>query len=104
MNDAAEGPESTGAIDESSIRETVLRLARVDARGTRTIERAALVAEGSDFDAIEAWILERGGEPVSAEAAQGRSGGLHGDRTDAGRRRASGGAPARYVLPPGELS
>jgi hypothetical protein len=93
----------TDVVDESSIRETVVRLARVDASGGGTIERAALVAEGSDFGAIEAWILERGGEPELAGAAAVGSGGLHGARTDAGRRRAGGGAPARYVLPPGAL-
>lgn len=91
-------------IDESTIRETVVRLARVNAQGGGTIERAALVAEGSDFGAIEAWILQRGGEPELAGAARARSGGLHGARTDAGRRQANGGAPARYVLPPGALS
>ncbi|MDO8188140.1 hypothetical protein Q5424_15135 [Conexibacter sp. JD483] len=90
-------------IDESSIRETIDRLARVDAKGGRTIERAALVAEGSDFGAIEAWILRHGGEPELAGAAA-RSGGLHGARTDAGRQRASGGAPTRYLLPPDALS
>jgi hypothetical protein len=91
-------------IDESAIRKTVTRLARTNASGGQTVERAALLAEGSDFGAIEAWILARGGEPEIPGAGAAASGGLHGVRVDAGRRRAASGAPVRYLLPAGALN
>jgi hypothetical protein len=91
-------------MDDPTIQQTVARLARPNASGGQTIERAALLAEGSDFGAIEAWILARGGEPEIPGAAAAATGGLHGVRIDAGRRRAASGAPVRYRLPAGALN
>ncbi|MDO8214158.1 hypothetical protein [Conexibacter sp. CPCC 206217] len=91
-------------IDEPAIQKIVARLARTNATGGKTIERAALLAEGSNFGEIEAWILARGGEPEIPGARAGATGGLHGVRIDASRRRASSGAPVRYLLPAGALS
>jgi hypothetical protein len=83
--------------DEAAIRAIVVRLARPIASGGHTIERAAILAEGSACAEIEAWILREGGEPhVDAAGPRGR--GLHADRTDA-RSASRPVAPSRYVLP-----
>lgn len=87
-------------MDDLTIQQTVTRLARPNALGGHAIERAAVLAEGGDFEAIEAWILQRGGEPETQAAA---AGGLHGLRTEASNRPA-GRPPVRYVLPAGALA
>jgi len=88
-------------IDESTIRAIVVRLARPVASGAHTIDRAAILAEGADCAAIEAWIVREGGEPhVDAAPPPGR--GLHADRANARTSSASFG-PSRYVLPAGAL-
>ena len=88
-------------MDEDAIRALLTRLARPDASGGDVIERAAILAAGSDFGEIMAWVLAHGGKP-EAVAAAASSGGLHGARITAG------GAdqptvPLRFVLPPGTL-
>ncbi|HMJ03958.1 MAG TPA: hypothetical protein VK506_13545 [Conexibacter sp.] len=84
-------------IDEAAIREIVARLSRPIASGAHTIERAAILAEGSDCAEIEAWIVREGGEPhVEGAGPPGR--GLHADRATA-RSAPGGAAPSRYVLP-----
>ncbi|HZV74686.1 MAG TPA: hypothetical protein VFF79_13300 [Conexibacter sp.] len=89
-------------IDESAIREIVGRLARPTASGGHAIERAAILAEGSDCAAIETWIVSHGGEPqAGADAPRGR--GLHAERSNA-RATPPGAAPTRYVLPATSLS
>lgn len=88
-------------IDDSVIREIVNRLARTTASGDHAIERAAILAEGSNCSEIEAWIVRMGGEPQTAAAASPRAG-LHADRINA-RSVPAGGAPARYVLPAASL-
>jgi hypothetical protein len=90
-------------IDETAIREIVVRLARPIASGAHTVERAALLAEGSDCAEIEAWIVGRGGEPHSGAAAVPSGHGLHADRAHA-RSAPAGTAPARYVLPADSLA
>jgi len=73
-------------IDEAAIREIVARLSRPIASGAHTIERAAILAEGSDCAEIEAWIVREGGEPhVEGAGPPGR--GLHADRAIGARRR-----------------
>ena len=64
------------------------------------IERAAILAEGADFDAIVAWITEHAGHPEET-VARAKPGGLHGSRfqAEAGAER----TPSRYVLPAGAL-
>ncbi len=89
-------------IDDSAIREIVVRLARPTASGAQSIERAAILAEGADCSDIEAWILRQGGEPQASAAAQPR-GGLHAERIDAQSARL-GVAPARYLLPASSLA
>jgi hypothetical protein len=76
-------------------------LARPHASGGDVIERAAIMAEGSESGAIIEWITDHAGAPEATAAADPRRG-LHGSRLDNG-----GGAPARapvrYVLPAGAV-
>ena len=77
------------------------RLARADVSGSATIERAAILAEGSDFAAVVAWILAHGGQPEATVAAVSARG-LHTSRLG-GSDGAQTPAPLRYVLPRGSL-
>jgi hypothetical protein len=88
-------------IDETTIHAIVVRLARPIASGAHTIDRAAILAEGSDGAEIEAWIVREGGEP-HIDAAPPRGRGLHADREHA-RLSPAGAVPSRYVLPAGAL-
>ena len=88
-------------IDDSAIRALVVRLARPDGAGGHTVERAAMLAEGSDFADIEAWILRTGGEPQSS-VPKAAGGGLWAERDGAGRARAAA-PPQRYVFPANAL-
>ena len=65
------------------------------------IERAAILAEGSDFAAIMSWIAAHDGTPDATESAT-RSRGLHGSRMTGGDA-TSPRAPLRFVMPPGAL-
>jgi hypothetical protein len=84
-------------MDDPNIRILLSRLARPHPSGGQVIERAALLAAGSDFPELIEWITTHAGEPETA-AAPARGLGLHGTRIAdgavAGRR-----APQRYVLP-----
>src|SRR5689334_22168150 len=86
---------------EGAVRAAVIRLSRPDGEGGAVIERAAILAEGTPATAIEAWIVEHGGEP-EVPATTAPAPGLYGLRTErptfGGRR-----APQRYVLPAGAL-
>jgi hypothetical protein len=85
-------------MDDDAIRTLVTRLSRADSSGGGTIERAAILAEGSDLGAVVAWITAHGGEPEAAvSAVSGR--GLHSSLSNSERRPES--APLRYVLPAG---
>lgn len=65
------------------------------------IERAAVVADGTNSLAILAWIAEHGGRP-EALPPSGSAQGLHGSRRpDAG---ADARRPLRYLLPASALS
>jgi hypothetical protein len=88
---------------EPEIRALLARLGRPHPSGGTVIERAALMAEGADFDATIAWILAHGGEP-EATAAAAPSRGLHGSRTDNAGRGSGSSTPRRFVLPPGALT
>ncbi len=89
-------------IDEQTIRAIVARLARPSGSGAHIVERAAILAEGSDCAEIEAWILREGGKPHSdATVPQGR--GLHAERAHA-RSSPASAAPSRYVLPASALN
>lgn len=88
-------------MDDAAIRALLTRLARPKRGGGHVVEGTAIRAEGSDFDAIEAWILAHGGKP-EAPAAKATGGGLHGARfadTDAQRNLGT----SRYELPAGAL-
>jgi hypothetical protein len=96
------GPEATGAAkpNDDAIRAIVGRLARRQASGSSVIERAAILAEGADCRAVEAWILAHAGQPEAAVSTPKR--GLHSARLSdpiGGDTR----RPVRYVLPAGAL-
>jgi hypothetical protein len=91
-------PVASG-IDDVDIRAVVSRLARPRAGGGYVIERAAILAAGSDSAVIEGWILDHAGRPERTASPAG--GGLHSARLDdAG---ASNRLPRRFLLPPGAL-
>ena len=84
-------------MDDDAIRTLVGRLSRRHTSGGKVIERAAILAEGTDVDAVVGWILAHDGQPeAKAKATAGH--GLHGARTVEAT-----GPPARYVLPAGAL-
>jgi hypothetical protein len=89
-------------VDDDEIRFLLKRLARTDRSGGTVVERAALLAEGADFEAVMAWIVAHGGIPEATVQKPSRSG-LHGSRVhDSGGSEPR--APSRFVLPPGALS
>ncbi|MEA2385628.1 MAG: hypothetical protein QOH72_5599 [Solirubrobacteraceae bacterium] len=98
-----EAPEHPEKATESEIRALLARLGRPHPSGGTVIERAALMAEGADFDATIAWILAHGGQPEEAVTAA-PSGGLHGLRTDRVSRSAGSSRPRRFVLPADALT
>lgn len=89
-------------MDDDAIRSLVARLSRPHPSGGVVIERAAILAAGSDSSAILRWIFAHAGEPEElASVSSGR--GLHSPRLH-DRGGAEPRAPLRYVLPPGTLS
>lgn len=89
-------------MDEEAIRAVVTRLSRQHPSGGRVIERAAVIAEGSDSSTILAWIASHDGKPED-QPAETSAGGLHRGRLD-GSRFATSSTPRRYLLPPGILA
>jgi hypothetical protein len=85
--------------DDDAIRDLVARLSRPHRTGGRVIERASLLAEGSDFGAVIAWIEAHGGEP-EAPAAKRSSGGLHSSRLTG----PADPTPLRFILPAAALT
>ena len=85
-------------MDDDSIGALVRRLARRQADGGHTIERAAILAAGEDFDEVMSWITAHDGVP-QAVAAPAPKGGLHGGRGDAPAQQIR-----RFVFPPGALT
>ena len=88
-------------VDDEAIRSLLTRLGRRDPSGGTVIERAALLAEGADFDAVMTWIVAHGGEP-EARTAKKSSSGLHGSRVQESTA-ADSRPPSRFVLPAGAL-
>ena len=80
--------------DDDALRGVVVRLSRPHRSGGRVIERASLLAEGSDFDAVIAWIEAHGGKP-EAPAIPRSQGGLHSSRLAA----PADPVPLRFILP-----
>lgn len=93
---------ATEPATDEDIRALVARLSRPHPSGGVVIERAAILAEGSNSAAILDWISahEWVPEEVVAKGAGGGSG-LHGMRREADRGRPQVQAPRRYVSPPG---
>jgi hypothetical protein len=96
----APDPPATQPPGEDAIRTLVTRLARPHSSGGHVIERAAILAEGSSFRTVMAWIVDHGGEPEEQATAPSR--GLHGARVN---RSGSSVSPTtlRFVLPAGVL-
>ena len=96
-------------MDDFAIQELVARLARAHASGGHVIERAAIIAEGADSQAVITWIIAHGGTPEAAEATARRHG-LHGALRHAGggsereTRLASSSPPARSADLPAHRS
>jgi hypothetical protein len=92
---------SAGPADDEAIRALLRRLARPHSSGGEVVERAALLAEGTKFPAIIAWITDHAGVPEASPVTRS-SQGLHGSRMSGGG--ATGPlTPLRYVLPAGTL-
>jgi hypothetical protein len=87
-------------VEDEAIRDLVIRLSRPDRSGGGTIERAAILAEGSDLAAVVTWITAHGGKPETA-VTQPLARGLHSSLSSSDRGQAA--APRRYVLPAGWL-
>jgi hypothetical protein len=95
----AAGPAG-GPTTDAAIRAVVTRLSRPRPSGGSVIERAAILAEGADADAIIRWILAQSGQPEAAPVPATAQG-LHGPRRSGG---AAERHPPRYVLPAGALT
>jgi hypothetical protein len=89
-------------VDDDAIRSLVRRLGRAHPSGGTVIERAAVVAEGADAEAVIAWIIARGATPEATVETSTRRG-LHGSRLHASGR-SDPRAPSRFVLPAGALN
>jgi hypothetical protein len=88
-------------VDDDAIRSLVKRLGRAHPSGGTVVERAAVLAEGAEFEVVMAWIVAHGGEPEAAVPRAAKSG-LHGLRVgDSGASEPR--AASRFVLPPGAL-
>ena len=86
-------------MDDSEINALVTRLSRPHPSGGVVIERAAILAAGSDFPAVLDWITAHAGAPdTTGDATRHR--GLHGSHFS---ERAPSPVPLRFVLPVGAL-
>ena len=88
-------------MNEPEIRALLTSLSRPHSSGGVVIERAAIVAAGSDFPAVMNWITAHAGVSDDSVAAL-QSGGLHGSRMSGGVATPSR-PPLRFVLPAGAL-
>ncbi len=88
-------------MDDLEINALVTRLSRPHASGGVVIERAAILAAGTDYPAVMTWITAHAGMPDTAVSAT-RTRGLHGSRITDGDA-APSRAPLRFVLPAGAL-
>ena len=88
-------------MEEAAIEAIVTRLARPHRSGGKVIERAAILAEGADFDAVMRWILARDGIAETA-AAEKAPRGIHASRYH-DTEGDPAPVPARFILPPGVI-
>jgi hypothetical protein len=84
-------------MNELEITTLVTRLSRPHPSGGVVIERAAILAAGSDSPAIIDWIIAHAGTPETT-ASTARGHGLHGSRLTGGDAPGSQ-KPQRFVLP-----
>jgi hypothetical protein len=84
-------------VDDIEIAALVARLSRPHPSGGTVIERAAILAAGTDSPAIIDWIIAHSGTPETADSGSGGRG-LHGSRINDGGSPASR-QPTRFVLP-----
>jgi hypothetical protein len=85
-------------MDDEAIHDLVVRLARPRHQGGHVIERAAILAAGSDSAAVEAWILSHAGLPEGT-APTATAPGLHG-----GRIQKAAQPSRRFLFPQGALT
>jgi hypothetical protein len=90
-------------MEDDDIRVLVTRLARPRPSGGTVIERAAVLAEGADFNAVMKWIIAHGGKPEETAKAVPK-GGLYGSRLSDSGGGAASPNPSRFVLPPDALN
>jgi hypothetical protein len=90
-----------GSVEQDEIKSLVRRLARPQSSGGYVVERAAVLAEGADSDAVLAWITAHGGTAEATAETSARHG-LHGSQLHPGGGSRSR-SPSRFVLPPGAL-
>ncbi len=83
--------------ESDATRAEVKRLARPNRSGGWVVERASLLAGGTDFGAAVAWIEAHGGVP-ELPAAPRMQGGLH------SQRGVESVTPLRFVLPADALA
>jgi hypothetical protein len=88
-------------MDDTEIAHLVTRLSRPHASGGVVIERAAILAAGTDFPAVMDWITAHSGTPETT-ASTTRRRGIHGSRMNDGDVTASR-TPLRFVLPAGTV-
>lgn len=96
QQEPAEAPpadERPRRADDAALLAVVSRLARPHRSGGRVVERAALMADGTDFAALLGWIEAHDGVPEEPppSASEARGSGLFGDRRLH--------QPLRFVLP-----
>jgi hypothetical protein len=83
--------------EHETIPDLVNRLARPHPSGGRVIERAAILAEGADYNSVIGWIIAHAGAP-EPDTSSSPSEGLYGTRLGGGGRADT--EPRRFVLPP----
>jgi hypothetical protein len=93
-------PQKKAPADDDATRAVVTRLSRRHSSGGTVIERAAILAEGTDSARVVAWVVAHGGQPEAAAVTLTR--GLHSPRLDGPTGAVR--APLRYVLPAGALA
>lgn len=94
--ESADDPATSADGLDEEIRILVDRLARPHRSGGRVIERASLLAAGTDFRAAIAWIEAHGGEPELPTSTPTKRG-VHSARLAAGGNRDA--TPLRFILP-----
>ena len=95
------GTTTAYAIEDAEITALVARLGRPHASGGIVIERAAILAAGTDVRAVTDWIVAHGGQPEAPIAPRAR--GLHGSRLN-DRDATDSRRPLRFVLPPDSVA